>query len=234
MMKDVGQATTSSGRSTKALEDPTAGLVAIMNHRDANPVSTSQTFTALELWTRNNFATLEHHMSTSPDKALPFFHYSDSESSKQLYEHYHSSFYRYLGEYKIESLSKYDGGSPEVRAFIEARNESKKQRTASKWKEMLSSQWMKVIIVRLPEEQQTGDPMKAAAANTSGAPSGTDSAARSANGSAVGSERSTIKPARPAATDSVGERPPRSVRIETAGAIPIRAPRQPDGSGWFT
>lgn len=138
-----------------------------MYHREANPPRSSQNDDTFELWTRHNFATLQHHLSNSADKALPFFHYSDSEGAQQLFEFYHSSFYRYLGQYRIDSVEKFPGGSLEVREFIEARDESKKERTASKWKEMLSSDWIKVVVRRCPEDRQTGDPVKAAAASAS-------------------------------------------------------------------
>lgn len=133
--------------------------VAILYHRDANipplPSKDGNPSQTYDVWTRHSFKAIQAHIGAK----LPFYHYSDSRGSLGLWEERHASFYRYKGLFKIVSAAHVKGGSPEARAFIEQRGESKRPKSAFIWKDLHESDWLKVTITRCPKAEQTQDPI---------------------------------------------------------------------------
>lgn len=100
----------STASSPDAADDQ---VVAVFNHLKANPSAPK------ELWTRNSFDLIQRSVGVP----VPFF--SESPAKPHRYE--------LTGWYAIESVEIVKGGSPEVKAFIAKREESKGKKSTEAW-----------------------------------------------------------------------------------------------------
>lgn len=126
-----------------------------MYHRGAHPASDHAVGDSRELWTRHNFEAIQANVGTP----LPFFVYSTSPQSEELWRTGHTSFYVYAGTYAIKEARLVRGKSAEVVEFLKAREESTRDRSAELWRDKLNSDWLRVRVEKCAESEQLPDPM---------------------------------------------------------------------------
>ncbi|EJU01298.1 hypothetical protein DACRYDRAFT_116489 [Dacryopinax primogenitus] len=111
----------------------------IMVHLDAHPAGPE------ELWTRHSFPLLEASMTS--ELKIPLF----VQLPNQRWE--------FKGRSEIALYEIFEGGSEEVRGFVEKRKESEKLKWVETWKDLLGMDWARVEL-SLAEDQSLGNPME--------------------------------------------------------------------------
>lgn len=119
---------------------------AVISFTGANPPSVDSK--ARLVWTRHRIDLIKANIG----QAYPFFQ-GHLKAGRKMYEAY-----TYEGRFRIESVEL--ATKNEVLEFIKARKISKRKRPAASWMEKLEAQWCKVLLIRCPEEEQTGNPLE--------------------------------------------------------------------------
>lgn len=121
---------------------------AVLNYPGANPPS-SEPGTHI-IWTRHNVECIKQNVG----QAYPLFQCRTQAGLRSQNE---SRIYTYEGHYRIESAES--ATKQEVLEFVKARDQSKGEKPASVWLDKLNSHWLKVMLRRCPDNEQSGDPM---------------------------------------------------------------------------
>ena len=127
--------------------------VGIVSHRGANPNCADRDH--YEVWTKHNIQAIQKHVG----KVLPFFLYSNTPGSQELWARYHSSYFVFEGFYRIASVQVHEGSTEAVRLFMEMREDSQRPRPKERWRAMMEARWCRAVLVRAPDVEQGGNPM---------------------------------------------------------------------------